>query len=158
KPMPHVDGVTVTLSQSGDGNTGTISLETGVSVSGSFNLAAAAGNALASITGAPGTWSLTDFAPGKTIDVSGAAGGTFTIATNHGTTLPLNRLGLWTLPNLPGAAIPVKVLTLTGSNSPGSFLSDGFAVGQELALGPPTQAASSNGATYDIWESHLTLH
>src|SRR5262249_16617782 len=35
---------------------------------------------------------------------------------------------------------------------------DGFAVGQELALGPPTQAADSNGAVYDIWENHLTLH
>ena len=38
------------------------------------------------------------------------------------------------------------------------FLSDGFAVGQELAIGPPTVTASSAGAVYDIFSDHLTLH
>ncbi|HEX4527110.1 MAG TPA: PKD domain-containing protein [Gaiellaceae bacterium] len=115
-----------------------------------------------------GTWSATDFAAGATIDVTGVAGGTFTVVSGGGTaTLLVAPVGLSTLPVNASAALTVTKLN-TGTNSSGSFLTDGFAVGQEMALGPPTSAASScpgghsatcvTGLTYDIWENHLTLH
>ena len=113
----------------------------------------------------PSTWSATDFAAGATVDVSGVAGGTFKVVSGGGTaTLIVSPVGLSTLPVNASAALTVTKLN-TGTNSSGSFLTDGFAVGQELALGPPTpNGASSCPAgpasclTYDIWENHLTLH
>ncbi|HET7128184.1 MAG TPA: hypothetical protein VFJ93_03815, partial [Gaiellaceae bacterium] len=108
-----------------------------------------------------GTWSATDFANGSTIDVTGVAGGTFTVVSGGGTsTLVVAPVGLSTLPVKSSAGLTVSKLN-TGTNSSGSFLTDGFAVGQELALGPPTTVASSCATgclIYDIWESHLTLH
>jgi len=84
----------------------------------------------------------------KTIDVTGDAGGTFTISSATTTTLTVAPIGLSTLPNQNGANLTVKLLNLGGSNSTGSFLTDGFAVGQELALGrrrkPPPRARSAS--------------
>src|SRR5262249_19722697 len=111
------------------------------------------------ITRTSGTWSATDFAANATIDITGDAGGTFKVVSGGGTaTITVSPVGLSALRVLNDASLTVKPLNLAGSNSSGSFLTDGFAVGQELALGPPTQAADSNGAVYDIWENHLTLH
>src|SRR5581483_7222475 len=109
-----------------------------------------------------GSWLADGFANGQTIDVTGDAGGTFTVSNATTSTLTVAPIGLSALPSLAGASLTVTVLNLAGSNSTGSFLSDGFAVGQELALGPPTSPATSCPlgvcAEYDIWESHLTLH
>ncbi|HEV8460189.1 MAG TPA: Calx-beta domain-containing protein [Gaiellaceae bacterium] len=49
------------------------------------------------------------------------------------------------------------ITMITPGSGSGSFLTDGFAVGQELALGPPNQAAqSANGIVYDIGTNTLT--
>ena len=96
-------------SRTAAGYTGTITMETGVSVTGHF-FDLSRRQHPASITRTSGTWSATDFAAGKTIDVSGDAGGTFTILTNDATTLTLSPIGLSTLPNLTGASLTVKVL------------------------------------------------
>jgi hypothetical protein len=241
KPMPHVESLPVVLYRTGPedggkGYTGTISMETGVSVTANFNIRpvgyttgshifnltlttiartdggsfvtdgfaigqmiGVTGDANATfqvanvtaatltltpiagslpngatnasltiqtlsaftITTTSGTWDPA-FVAGKTIDVSLDAGGTFKISSATPTKLTLEPIGLSTLPNVNGAHLTVKLLNLGSSNSSGSFLTDGFAVGQELALGPATSPATSCPAavclTYDIWENHLTLH
>jgi hypothetical protein len=43
-----------------------------------------------------------------------------------------------------------------GCNGSGDFRRDGFAVAQQLALGPPTVSAVASGVTYDIWTDRLT--
>ncbi|MDX6679730.1 MAG: large repetitive protein, partial [Solirubrobacteraceae bacterium] len=52
-------------------------------------------------------------------------------------------------------------ITLGGSlgTSSGDFRSDGFAVGQEVALGPASSPATlANATVYDIFSNHLTRH
>ncbi|MCA1841353.1 MAG: hypothetical protein LC723_13695, partial [Actinobacteria bacterium] len=55
-----------------------------------------------------------------------------------------------------GKTATIALNSITGSTSTGSFLSDGFAVAQELALGPISGVSMT--ALFDIFSNHLTLH
>ena len=53
----------------------------------------------------------------------------------------------------------IDLVSADGSSSSGDFRSDGFAVGQELALGPATVVAlSAAGLVYDTYSTHLIRH
>jgi hypothetical protein len=73
------------------------------------------------------------------------------------------------MPHIEGATVSISksadgftgfinlVAPPTGTTS-GDFRRDGFAVGNELAIGPATVSASSGSAAYDTFSDHLTLH
>jgi Ca2+-binding RTX toxin-like protein len=79
-------------------------------------------------------------------------------------TLSLHNFGPKPMPHLENVTVSLsttadgKTATITRNTgaSPGSFLADGFAVGQELALGPISPAATQTGAV-DVFSNRLVL-
>ena len=53
----------------------------------------------------------------------------------------------------------INLISVLNGTSSGDFRRDGFAVGNELALGPASSpAVSAAGVVYDIYSNHLTRH
>ena len=108
------------------------------------------------ITRGTGSWITDGFVVGQQLTLTGVPSfaGTFTVTGVTALVLTVTGLNGSTLMTQNGVAGTVT----GGSSGSGSFIRDGFAVGQELALGPPTIAASSGSAVYDMFSDHLTLH